>query len=191
MDERIRKIVLRKYQDSEIRILVSCRALDEGLNVPETDVGIIASSTSSSRQRIQRLGRILRRSGKDHTACLYYLYIGSSNEEQELLADINQELAGVIPVLDLDYDQETQSFIHPAYQTLADRVLAYSRGQGWSTRIISEIERNLERGKLSCDWWTSEETCGLRIQSAPSRAERNYWITMRLLVQASFNRLPQ
>ena len=191
MDEGIRKTILRKYQDGEIRILVSCRALDEGLNVPETDVGIIASSTSSSRQRIQRLGRILRRSGKDHTACLYYLYIGSSNEEQELLADINQELAGLIPVLDLDYDQETQSFIHPTYQVLADRVLAFGRGQGWSTKIISELERTLEQGKLGCDWWTSAETCGLRVQSASSRAERNYWITMRLLVQAGLNRLPQ
>lgn len=191
MDEGVRKIVLRKYQDSEIRILVSCRALDEGLNVPETDVGIIASSTSSSRQRIQRLGRILRRSGKEHTACLYYLYIGSSNEEQELLADINQELAGVIPVLDLDYDQETQSFIHPVYQALADRVLAYGHRQGWNASIIKEIERNLERGKLGCDWWNSEEDCRLRTHSSSSRAERNYWITMQLLVQASFNRLPQ
>ena len=191
MDEGSRKIILRKYQDSEIRILVSCRALDEGLNVPETDVGIIASSTSSSRQRIQRLGRILRRSGKDHTACLYYLYIGSSNEEQELLADISQDLAGVIPVLDVDYEQESQSFRHPAYQVLADRVLAYAHRKSWSSKTISEIERNLERGKLSCDWWASEQTCGLNIQSATSRSERNYWITIRLLVQASLNRLPQ
>lgn len=191
MDEGVRKIILRKYQDSEIRILVSCRALDEGLNVPETDVGIIASSTSSSRQRIQRLGRILRRSGTGHTACLYYLYVGSSNEEQELLADINQELAGVIPVLDLEYEQETQSFIHPAYQALADQVLAYGRRQGWGPKIINEIERNLEQGKLGCDWWNSEDTCRLRIQSASSQAERNYWISMRLLVQASFKRLPQ
>jgi superfamily II DNA or RNA helicase len=190
MDEGSRKNILRKYQDSEIRILVSCRALDEGLNVPETDVGIIASSTSSSRQRIQRLGRILRRSGPDHTACLYYLYIGSSNEEQELLADISQELAGVVPVLDLDYEQESQSFLHPTYQVLADRVLAYARRKGWSSKTISEIERNLERGKLGCDWWASEKTCNLRIQSAPSRSERNYWITIQLLVQASFSRLP-
>ena len=189
MDEGSRKRILRKYQDSEIRILVSCRALDEGLNVPETDVGIIASSTSSSRQRIQRLGRVLRRSGKAHTAYLYYLYIGSSNEEPELLTDLDQELVGMIPVLDLDYEQETQSFIYPAYQALAERVLAHGRRQRWDSRIISEIERNLEQGKLGCDWWNSENTCGLRAQTASSRAERNYWITMRLLVRASLNRL--
>lgn len=191
MNEGSRKNILRQYQDSEIRILVTCRALDEGLNVPASDVGIIASSTSSSRQRIQRLGRILRRTGKEHAACLYYLYIGSSNEEQELLSDISQELAGVIPVLDLAYDHESRSFLHPAYQAIADRVLAYARQKGWSSRTISEIERNLERGKLGCDWWASEQTCSLNIQSASSRSERNYWISIRLLVQASFNRLPQ
>ncbi len=80
---------------------------------------------------------------------------------------------------------------HPAYQALADRVLAYARQKGWTSQNIGEIERNLERGKLGCDWWASEKSCGLRIQSASSRSERNYWITMRLLVQASFNRLPQ
>lgn len=191
MDEGIRKNILRQYQDSEIRILVSCRSLDEGLNVPATDVGIIASSTSTNRQRIQRLGRVLRHSGKNHPACLYYLYIGSSNEEQELLSDLTQELAGVIPVLDLVYDQESQSFFHPAYEAIADRVLAYAHQKGWSSKIFNEIERNLERAKLSCDWWVSEQTCVLNIQSAASRSERNYWITIRLLVQASLNRLPQ
>lgn len=97
----------------------------------------------------------------------------------------------MIPVLDLDYEQESQSFQHPAYQALADRVLAYARRKAWSTKTINEIERNLERGKLGCDWWASEKTCSLRIQSAPSRSEGNYWITMRLLVQVSLGRLPQ
>lgn len=107
-----------------------------------------------------------------------------------MLVDINQALAGIIPVLNLDYDQKSESFHHPAYQALADRVLAYARQKGWASQTISEIERNLEQGKLSCDWWASEQACSLRIQSAPSRSERNYWITMRLLVQASLNRLP-
>ena len=74
-----------------------------------------------------------------------------------MLAEISQELAGVIPVLDLDYEQESQSFLHPAYQALADRVLAYARRKRWNFKTISEIERNLERGKLGCDWWTSEK----------------------------------
>ncbi len=189
MNEWRRKDILRQYQDGQIRILVSCRALDEGLNVPATDIGIIVSSTSSNRQRIQRLGRILRHTGNKHTARLYYLYIASSNEEQDLLVDISHDLSGVIPILDLEYDQDSQTFIHPTYQVLADRVLAYTRRKSWNAEIIAEINRNLERGKLSCDWWLSEPDCRLKIQNSSSRSERNYWVSMRLLVQANLGRL--
>ena len=191
MDEWSRKDILRKYQDMQIRILVSCRALDEGLNVPATDIGIIASSTSSNRQRIQRLGRILRNSGNKNTAKLYYLYIGSSNEEQDLLSDISLDLTGVIPILELEYDQDSQTFLHPAYQVLADRVLAYTRRKSWSPEIIAEITRNLERGKLSCDWWLSDQECVSKVRNASSRSERNYWVSMRLLVQVSLGRLDE
>lgn len=189
MDARSRNNILRNYQDGQIRILVSCRALDEGLNVPATDIGIIVSSTSSNRQRIQRLGRILRQSGKKQTARLYYLYIDSSNEEQDLLSDISHDLSGVIPILDLEYNQDTQTFIHSAYQNLANRVLAYTQLKDWSQEIIAEITRNLERGKLGCDWWLSNQDCRLKIQNASSRTERNYWVSMLLLILASHGRL--
>jgi len=189
MDERAKKNMLRKYHDAQIRILVSCRALDEGLNVPATDIGIIASSTGSNRQRIQRLGRVLRQSGKKHTAKLYYLYIGSSNEAQELLADISRDLSGIIPILDLEYIEDSGTFIHSAYQVLADQVLDYAKRKGWRAEIISEITRNLELGKLSCDWWLPEQECNLKIKNASSRSERNYWVSMQFLVKASLGRL--
>jgi superfamily II DNA or RNA helicase len=191
MDEWSRKEILRKYHDAQIRILVSCRALDEGLNVPSTDIGIIASSTSSTRQRIQRLGRILRQSGIKRTAKLYYLYIGSSNEEKDLLSGISRDLSGIIPILDLEYDQDSQTFHHSSYQALADRVIAFTQHKSWSTKIIAEITKNLERGKLGCDWWLSDQDCRLKIQNAPSRSEQNYWVSMRLLVQASLGRLAE
>ncbi|MHB8072261.1 DEAD/DEAH box helicase [Desulfosporosinus fructosivorans] len=191
MEEWSRKEILRNYYDGQIRILVSCRALDEGLNVPCTDIGIIASSTSSTRQRIQRLGRILRQSGIKRTAILYYLYIGSSNEEKDLLSGISRDLTGIIPILDMEYDQDNQTFHHPSYQALADLVIAYTQQKCWSTEIIAEITKNLERGKLGCDWWLSEHYCRLKIQNAPTRSEQNYWVSMCLLVQASLGRLSE
>lgn len=189
MDEWSRKEILRRYHDGQIRILVSCRALDEGLNVPSTDVGIIASSTSSNRQRIQRLGRILRQSGMKRTAKLYYLYVGTSNEEKDLLSEISHDLTGIIPIQDLEYDQDFQTFQHSSYQALADRVIDYTLQKCWRTEIIAEITKNLERGKLGCDWWLSEQDCRLKIQDAPTRSVQNYWVSMRLLVQASLGRL--
>lgn len=52
----VRRDNLRLYRRGAFDVL-SCRALDEGMNVPETTVAIVASSGASSRQRIQRLGR--------------------------------------------------------------------------------------------------------------------------------------
>lgn len=57
---RDKALMLGQYRRGEIDVLVTCRALDEGFNVPETEVGIIAASTATRRQRIQRLGRVVR-----------------------------------------------------------------------------------------------------------------------------------
>lgn len=63
---RKRAEVLGAYRAGALNVLVTCRALDEGFNVPETEIGIVAASTATRRQRIQRLGRVLRPiSGKD------------------------------------------------------------------------------------------------------------------------------
>jgi superfamily II DNA or RNA helicase len=63
-----KKKALRAYREDKAQILVACTALDEGLDVPATSAGIIVAATSSIRQRIQRIGRILRRApGKDHS----------------------------------------------------------------------------------------------------------------------------
>lgn len=84
---------LRLFRRGEIDTLVTCRALDEGANVPEANVAIVARSTSSTRQRIQRLGRVLRPAkGKNH-AIVYTLYAG--DEEKERLASEAGGLVGV------------------------------------------------------------------------------------------------
>ena len=70
----IRRANLINYRKGVFDILVTCRALDEGMNAPETSIAIIASSTSSTRQRIQRLGRVLRPSPNKKSATVYTIY---------------------------------------------------------------------------------------------------------------------
>jgi superfamily II DNA or RNA helicase len=187
LDNDARRKVLRKYENSELRILVTCKALDEGLNVSETDIGIIVSSTNSNRQRIQRLGRILRRSNKKNIARLFYLYINSSNEEQQVLSDITREIKGRIPIVDLVYNEDDRTFSHNMYDNLVGQVLEFASGNKWPDAIISEIKRNLEICKLSCDWWISEESCRKRIQLAINKEERNYLKSILLLIRARTN----
>lgn len=70
-----RKGNLSAYREGSARLLVACTALDEGLDVPATSAGIIVAATSSIRQHIQRIGRILRRApGKDHSL-VYTIYV--------------------------------------------------------------------------------------------------------------------
>ena len=86
----IRRDNLRLFRRGAFDVLVSCRALDEGTNVPETSVAVIASSTASTRQRIQRMGRVLRPApGKNH-AIIYTVY--AKNQEEKRLAREAQEL---------------------------------------------------------------------------------------------------
>lgn len=71
---------LRQFRRGVFDVLVSCRALDEGVNVPEACVAVIASATASSRQRIQRLGRVLRPAPGKVGAVIYSLYTSKSEE---------------------------------------------------------------------------------------------------------------
>jgi len=70
----VRRDNLRLFRRGAFDVIVTCRALDEGTNVPETTVAIIASSTASTRQRIQRLGRVLRPAPGKSRATIFTIF---------------------------------------------------------------------------------------------------------------------
>lgn len=78
----IRRDNLRMFRRGQLDTLVSCRALDEGVNVPEASVAVVASSTASGRQRIQRLGRVLRPAAGKSRALIYTLYATKIEEDR-------------------------------------------------------------------------------------------------------------
>jgi superfamily II DNA or RNA helicase len=81
----IRETGLDLFRKGIAQIIVSARSLIEGFNVPAVDVGIIVASSGSVRQRIQSLGRVLRRhrgiGGEEKTSCIHSLYAADSVEE--------------------------------------------------------------------------------------------------------------
>jgi len=81
----LREKGLEHFRKGRAKIIVSARSLIEGFNVPAVDVGIIVASSGSVRQRIQSLGRMLRRhrgpSGEEKTSCIHVLYAANSSEE--------------------------------------------------------------------------------------------------------------
>jgi superfamily II DNA or RNA helicase len=68
-DERTE--ILDRFRSGEYSMLVTSQVLDEGIDVPAANVGIILSGSASKRQYAQRLGRILRPTDDRQPARLY------------------------------------------------------------------------------------------------------------------------
>lgn len=176
MSDTAKSAALERYQNGEIRILVSCKALDEGLNVPQTDVGIVLSETSSSRQKIQRLGRILRKTVQNRTACLYTLFVRESNRADE-------DSEGVEAV-ELFYDSTCKSFTCPYYDALCATVCAHLAAQNTAEALLLQVRRNMRLGIVRADYLLTAEDAAAMAAACTTRHERNYWVTMQLIVRA-------
>lgn len=74
--------ILTCFREGTYKTLVASRVLNEGVDVPEASVAIVLSGTGSTREYIQRLGRILRRGkDKDKLALLYEVVAENTSEE--------------------------------------------------------------------------------------------------------------
>jgi len=75
---------LDSFKRMDRAVLVVTTVGDEGLDIPDANVGILVSGTSSSRQFIQRLGRLLRPgSGGGKKAVLYEVIVEGTSEEYQ------------------------------------------------------------------------------------------------------------
>jgi len=84
LPENIRDTSIELFRHGIAKVIVSARSLIEGFNVPGADIGIIVASTASVRQRIQTIGRVLRKTkidGKEKKAIVYVLYIARTTDE--------------------------------------------------------------------------------------------------------------
>jgi superfamily II DNA or RNA helicase len=75
-----RRQILSHFRSGEYPILVTSQVLNEGVDVPAANIGIILSGTGSVREHVQRLGRLLRRHG-DKEALLYEIVTRDTGEE--------------------------------------------------------------------------------------------------------------
>ena len=67
-----RSEILAGFQAGTYGAVVTSKVLNEGVDVREANVAIVLSGSGSVREHVQRLGRILRKSG-DKRAILYEL----------------------------------------------------------------------------------------------------------------------
>ncbi|MFB6228473.1 MAG: helicase-related protein, partial [Halobacteriales archaeon] len=72
--------ILDRFRTGDYSMLTTSQVLDEGIDVPAANVGIILSGTASKRQYAQRLGRILRRTDDRQPARLYEIIAADTME---------------------------------------------------------------------------------------------------------------
>ncbi len=72
--------VLKSFREGNYRAVVTSKVLDEGIDVPEASLGVIVSGTGSSREFVQRLGRLMRKSERKERARLIELVSRQTSE---------------------------------------------------------------------------------------------------------------
>ena len=76
-----RKNALKRFKEGEVNILCSTKALNQGFDVPDANIGIICGLTSKALPMVQRIGRLIRyKEGK--RAKVYIIYVKDSQEER-------------------------------------------------------------------------------------------------------------
>ena len=99
--------VLEMLQDGEIQVIVAVKALDEGIDIPDLDMGIIVSGSKQRRQMIQRMGRIVRR--KDDNRGATFLVIYAEETAEDPAHTIDNEKEGYLDLL-LEHSNRTEYF---------------------------------------------------------------------------------
>jgi len=78
---------LKNFRDGVINVLCSTKALNQGFDVPDANMGIVCGLTSKSLPMIQRVGRLIRFQ-EDKIGEIIILYIKDSQEEKWLLSAV-------------------------------------------------------------------------------------------------------
>ena len=79
MTKKQRNHSLEKFNDGSVRVLCSTKALNQGFDVSDAQIGIICGLTSKSLTMIQRIGRLLRYED-DKIGKIVIVYVSDSQE---------------------------------------------------------------------------------------------------------------
>jgi superfamily II DNA or RNA helicase len=66
-----REHIISKFKKREYQAIIAIKCMDEGIDIPTADIGILMASSTNPREYIQRIGRIIRQSPDKKFAHLY------------------------------------------------------------------------------------------------------------------------
>ena len=91
---------MRAFVNGDIQTLVAMKMLDEGVDIPRAEVGILGTSSRDPREFIQRLGRLLRKHPDKQLAYIYDLFVlpGVYPDSQHEINLFEHELRRIVAV---------------------------------------------------------------------------------------------
>lgn len=81
LTKAVRADRLSKLRSRSVKGLIAPTVLDEGIDVPEVDLGIVMSGSKNRRQMIQRMGRVLRLKKDGRSAHFVIIYARDTIED--------------------------------------------------------------------------------------------------------------
>ena len=87
-----RDAMLKDFANGSIDVLTSMKCLDEGVDVPRSELAIFCASTGNPRQFIQRRGRVLRTHAEKRYAIIHDLVVIPDNNFDPSCQDIEKSL---------------------------------------------------------------------------------------------------
>lgn len=98
-NSEIRSKALENFKNGAIKCLVAIKCLDEGLDVPSANVGVILASSGNPREFIQRRGRLLRKHPSKKYAKIYDFFVTPTKEaidsSETYKSQVSKELARI------------------------------------------------------------------------------------------------
>ena len=74
--------ILTRFKSGEYKTLVASHVLNEGVDVPDARIAIILSGSGSTREYIQRLGRVLRKGNTSNKQAILYEVVTENTSEE-------------------------------------------------------------------------------------------------------------
>jgi superfamily II DNA or RNA helicase len=132
-NSRVLASIVDEFRSNEYQVLTAMRVLDEGFNIPQTEMAFLLSSNTVRRQWVQRLGRILRLSE-------------STGKKKAVLHDFL-----VLPIVDLDrIDADLNALLRSEcervlfFASLSSNLLSNNGALDYIKDLISSLETENE-----------------------------------------------
>ncbi|MFN0027606.1 MAG: DEAD/DEAH box helicase [Acidimicrobiales bacterium] len=114
---RDRRMILDDLRSGSLDIVAAPRVLDEGIDVPDANLGIVMSASRTRRQMVQRMGRILRRKRPGVSARFVIMFARDTIEdprtrfERDGFLDEIERVAVASGVFDGDQFEDLEAFL--------------------------------------------------------------------------------